>query len=104
MKIPDYRPTVPKPRAADYARWGFAFAANAAVAFVWCVFLAAAAGNSNHAAGTAIILSVLSGGAPLVASIVFLSRGNTRHAFWAPFATLPMLVVSLLLFGGLLGG
>ena len=91
---------VNKSHTGAYWLWAFAVAANGFLAFLWCVFGAAAAGNANNAARNFLLFSTFAAVLPIAVSIFFLSRKRFGYAFWSPFATLPMLVLSLLALGG----
>ena len=88
-----------QPRTSEYLLWVFAVAANGLLGYMWCVFGAAAAGNSNNSARNFLVASAIAIAIPFALSLFFIAMGRFNAAMLAICATLPMLVLSMFVLG-----
>jgi hypothetical protein len=85
----------------DWLRWAAALAFNGLAAFFWALFGAGAAASGGHPEGEFLVLCAAAAAVPAVVSAGLAFGRRIEWAIASAFATIPALVVGMLLFAGL---
>ena len=85
----------------DWLRWAAALAFNALAAFFWALFGAGAAASGGHPESQFLLLCAASAAVPALVSAGLAWKRRIEWAIAAAFATIPALIVGMLLFAGL---
>jgi len=85
----------------DWLRWAAALTFNALAAFFWALFGAGAAASGGHPESEFLVLCAAAAAVPAVVSAALALSRRLEWAIASAFATIPALVLGMLLFAGL---